>query len=66
MSGHIICTLGGPRFRRARILGAAVEGGADMSSHSHRSDERRDPEEWRYASVAVSLWGLLFLVFLMI
>ena len=31
-----------------------------------RSDERRDPDEWRYASAAVSLWGLLFLVFLMV
>ena len=31
-----------------------------------RTDERRDPDEPLYASAAVSLWGLLFLAFLMI
>ena len=43
-------------------MGVAVGGGDSMNS---RTEDRRDPDQWRYASAAVSLWGLLFIAFVM-
>ena len=37
-----------------------------MTTRSIRTEARQDRDDWRYASAAVSFWGLLIIAFLII